>query len=263
VKDKVKILLTNDDGYQAPGLEALFNALSTVADVTVVAPDRERSAISLAITLADIIRVSPIENGSLKGFHTTGTPADCVKIGCSELMDSRPDYIFSGINSGSNVGLNANYSGTVAGAVEGAMLGIPSVAVSLTSYDFHDYRGACQASLKILDMIKENPLNQFELLNINVPSLPLDEIKGMRISRVSLSSFREKFDRRTDARDREYFWMGGIWNERGADLDGDRFFSDEGYVAVTPLKVDWTAEGTLQRLREKGWDQDWNGEIDE
>ncbi len=255
----MKILLTNDDGFQAPGIHALYEALSQVADVTVVAPDGERSAVSLAITLTDILRVKTIQNETMKGYTISGTPADCIKIGCSELLDFRPDYVFSGINSGSNTGLNANYSGTVAGAVEGAMLGIPAVAMSLASFKSKDFRGSCDAALKILELIKENPLGKYELLNVNVPPLPPEEIKGYKVTRVSFSSYREVFEKRVDARQNEYYWMGGVWTDLEKVNNGDLQANEEGYVSITPLTADWTAYSTLERLHDLGWEDSLNG----
>lgn len=255
-----RILLTNDDGYMASGLSALFEALSTMADVTVVAPDRERSAVAMAITLTDPLRAWPIKHNGLNGFFVNGTPADCVKIGYGVLMgDNKPDFVFSGINQGSNVGLNANYSGTVAGAVEGAMCGVPSVAVSLCSYSSRDFSGACRAALAVLHHLLENPLPKYELLSVNVPPLPVEELKGLRMTRASMSVFREVFDRRIDARNREYFWMGGTWADFEPSPDGDHALTRDGWATVTPFKVNWTAENTLESFRQNGWDENWLG----
>ncbi|HEB83973.1 MAG TPA: 5'/3'-nucleotidase SurE, partial [Bacteroidetes bacterium] len=229
-----RILLTNDDGYLSPGLQALYEALSGEAKVTVVAPDRERSAVAMGITLTDPLRVWPIRDDGLRGYFINGTPADCVKIGCSELMDEPPDYVFSGINRGSNVGLNCVYSGTVAGALEGALLSIPSVAVSLASFQSNDYRGAVKVALHVLRRLREVPLEHFEFLSVNVPPLPVEELKGIRVTRVGYTVFREVFDRRHDARDREYYWMGGKWTELGDLEEGDDRAVGRGYAAVTP-----------------------------
>ncbi len=255
----MRILLTNDDGYLAPGLHALYDGLSEIADVTIVAPDRERSAVSLGITLRDPLRTWPLGNTGMKGWFINGTPADCIKIGYNELMPEKPDIIFSGINQGTNVGLNSNYSGTVGGAVEGAMLGVPSVAVSVTSFKHRDFTGAVRAARWVIDKMGSTQLPQYELLNVNVPPLPLEQIKGVRVARVAHVLYREVFDRRIDTRNHEYFWMGGEWRVLGNSDDGDDGFVREGYIAVTPLKVDWTAEETFERLRECGWDEDWIG----
>lgn len=254
----MKILLTNDDGYRAPGLRALYEALSEVAEVTVVAPEREQSAVSLSITLSNIIRVSRIEDEVLRGFYVEGTPGDCVKYACAMVYGEKPDYVFSGINHGSNVGLNANYSGTVAGAVEGTMLGIPSVAVSLASFNSDDFSAAANAAREVLEMIQRHPLGKYELLNVNVPPLPWERIKGMKVTRASLSSFRERFEKRVDYRNRDYYWIGGEWEELESVEQGDREANDEGYIAITPLTVDWTAHSALERMRSRGWDREWN-----
>ncbi len=253
----MKILLTNDDGFRSPGIKALYDALSEVAEVTVVAPSSEMSAISLAITLTRPLRANRIEENGLVGWHVDGTPADCVKIGVGELLKEQPDYVFSGINIGSNVGLNANYSGTVAGAIEGAMLGIPSVAVSLAAYDSRDFRGSMKAAREVLSLLEKSTLGRYELLSVNIPAMPPDDLKGLKVTRVARTSFREVFDRRKDVRDRDYWWMGGVVHTFEPVPDGDDEMVQEGWVTVTPLKVDMTAEKTLTLLRDSGWEQNW------
>ncbi len=255
----MKILLTNDDSFRSPGIKALYEALSEVAEVTVVAPASEMSAISLAITLNRPLRAYKIEENGLPGWYVDGTPADCVKIGVGALLKEKPDFIFSGINIGSNVGLNANYSGTVAAAIEGAMLGIPSVAVSLADYFSRDFRGSAKAAVEVLKLLEnsDSDIGRYELLNVNVPGIPPEELKGIKVTRVSRSSFREVFDHRKDVRDRDYWWMGGVVHTFEPVPDGDDEQVMDGWVAVTPLKVDMTAENTLHQLRNSGWERRW------
>lgn len=253
----MKILITNDDGYQAPGLRALYEGLSEVADVIVAAPDRERSATSLAITLHDPLRAWPIDHTGMRGFSVNGTPADCVKLAISGLLDGRPDVVFSGINRGSNVGLNANYSGTVAGAIEGAMNGLPSAAISLLSYTSDEFAGAVRAAKHVLARIADTPPQPYEVLNVNVPSLPADRLQGVRITPVSHVVYREVVERRLDAHKRAYYWLGGEWASIQEVEGGDDAATREGYVAITPLRVDWTAHDALRRLREGHWEADW------
>ncbi len=255
----MKILLTNDDGYFAPGIRALYEALSTVAELTVVAPDRERSAVGMGITLVDPLRVSTFSENGMSGFKVNGTPVDCVKIALAELVESKPDFIFSGFNSGSNTGINSNYSGTVSAAAEGALNEIQSVAVSLASFTSGDFRVCQKTALRVLELVQNEPLNPFEFLNVNVPPLAPDEIKGMRVTRVSLSGYREEFEKRLDTRRQEYYWMGGTREDFRVVEDGDHLVSEAGYVTVTPLKVDMTSEEAVKRLRANGWESDWNG----
>lgn len=253
----MRILLTNDDGYQAPGIRALYDALSEVADVTVVAPDRQRSAVSLGITLEDPLRAWSIDHTGMKGFAVNGTPADCVKMGMGELVKETPDFVFSGINQGTNVGLNCNYSGTVAGAVEGALNGIPSIAVSLLSFTQKDYSVPARAARLVLEKLETFQMTPYEVLNVNVPDLPMDKIKGIRVAPVSHALYREVVEKRYDTRHQEYYWMGGRWMDLNHVEGGDHETTSAGYIAVTPLTVDWTSHKTLGRLRDAGWDQDW------
>ena len=256
----MRILLTNDDGYQAHGIRALYDSLSEVADVTVVAPDRERSAVSLAITLTEPLRAWSIDHTGMKGYCVNGTPGDCVKLAMSELLDFKPDMVFSGINQGSNVGLNCNYSGTVAGAVEGAMNGVPAVAMSLLSFQSRDFSGATHAARLVLEKLQaNNDLPPFHVLSVNVPALPKHELKGLRVSPVSHVMYREVVEKRLDTRSREYYWLGGTWHQVAETDGGDHEVTENGFVAVTPLKVDWTAHDVVANLRKAGWDEEWTG----
>lgn len=253
------ILLTNDDGYRSPGIHALYESLSEVADVIIVAPDRERSAVSLSITLRDPLRATPFSMHGMKGFYVDGTPADCVKLACGALLEKKPDFVFSGINLGSNVGLNSNYSGTVAAAVEGAMLKIPSVAVSLASFDSRDFRSAIKVSRFVLEKLQKTSLEPYQFLNVNVPAVPPEELQGIRVAEAGQCVYKEWFDKRLDARNREYYWMGGTWTELEPSKGADHQVLEEGYAAVAPLRVNWTATEAIDRLRKDGWDLNWNG----
>lgn len=256
-----RILLTNDDGYRSEGIRALYRALKKFADVTVVAPESEKSAVGMGVTLTRPIRVSPIDDPELEGYYIDGTPSDCVKTACGVILkDNPPDYVFSGINQGSNVGLNALYSGTVAGAVEGTLCGVPSVAVSLCSFRSRDFRAAQKAAGLILEKLDSIKLGRFELLNVNVPELPEEEIRGMKLARMSYSVFREKFEKRMDPREKEYYWLGGVAGDFGSPAGSDVDIIQQGYIAVTPLQVDLTAFERLQDLESNGWNHLWSGE---
>jgi 5'-nucleotidase len=256
----MKILITNDDGYQSPGIRALYDALSALpdTDVVVAAPDREQSAVALGITLHDPLRAHPLDHIGMKGWCIDGTPADCVKLAVSELLkDSPPDIVFSGINRGSNVGLNANYSGTVAGAIEGAMNGLPAIAVSLASYEYEDFSGAQAAAKFVLERIGDHRPDKNVVLNVNVPPIPVDELEGVRVTPVSNVVYREVVDSRHDAHNRPYYWLGGELRTMSTTEGGDFESISDGYVAVTPLKVDWTSRKSLESMRMNGWQVDW------
>jgi 5'/3'-nucleotidase len=252
-----KILLTNDDGYSAAGLRAIYDALSQVADVTVVAPDGQQSAVSLAVTLKTPLRAWPLENG-MKGFRVTGTPSDCVKLALSTFLKEKPDFVFSGCNHGSNIGMNANYSGTVAGAAEGALSGFPSVAISLLSFQSDDFEGAKKMALWAFDKLTKESIPAYNLLNINVPAIPSEDLKGIRLSPVSHVVFREKVEKKRDPYGHDYYWLGGQFCKMEDTVDGDYENSEKGYVTVAPLNVDWTARETLKDLKSRGWDEDWS-----
>jgi len=254
----VRILLTNDDGYQAPGIRALYEVLSEVADVTVVAPDRERSAVSLGITIIDPLRAWPLKHTGMKGFCVNGTPADCVKLAMHELLDHKPDIVFSGINQGTNVGLNSNYSGTVAGAVEGAMNGVPAVAMSLLSFTSRDYEGSAKVAKWLVKRLNGgHKLPSYHVLNVNIPALPLAELRGIKVAPLSHVLYREVVEKRYDTRNHEYYWLGGRWTELADVKGGDHEVTTDGYVAVAPLLVDWTAHNLVESLRKDGWDEEW------
>jgi 5'-nucleotidase len=258
----LRILLTNDDGYMAPGIRAIHDAFLEVGhEVTVVAPDRERSGVSLAITTTDILRAWPMKLDGMNGWIVNGNPADCVKLGASELMEQKPDIVVSGINQGTNAGLNSNYSGTVAGAVEGAMMRVPGVAVSLDSFRSQDFRAACKVAVRVLDRLGNSPetLPKMHILSINVPEGAPEAIRGVRVTPASEIVYREIIDKRTDHRGREYYWLGGTMEEVDKPNGGDHEVVGSGFATITPLKVNWTAERMIDKLREAGWEEDWPG----
>ena len=249
----MRVLLTNDDGIHAPGLWALYHAFSPRHQVTVVAPDRERSAVGHGITLHQPIRFENVRvNGSLSGFAVDGTPADCVKLGLAELLDRPPEWVVSGINPGANVGINVNYSGTVAAAKEAAMAGIPAMAVSIIAPGDRHIDAAARFTESLSRQAKGWGLQNGTFLNVNVPDLPIDEIRGVRWSRQGTGVFAQHFEKRRDPRNRIYYWQGcdgqGAYDQPeidGAAL-GDR------YISITPIKCDMTDYETLRELSR--WD---------
>lgn len=251
-KTKPYILVTNDDGIAAPGIHALVLELQKIARVVVVAPDSEKSAVGHAITLSDPIRVSTFKKSDYwEGFAVSGTPSDSVKIAVSALLERRPDMVISGINLGSNAGINVIYSGTVSAATEGTILGIPSIAVSLTTYTEPDFGPAARFAVKMVNFVLSNGLPERTLLNINVPDLPESEITGVKITRQGMANFAETFDKRIDPRNRVYYWMDGKKEELDDDDDVDDEAIKRGYISITPVKYDLTNYEYLDTLRDK------------
>ncbi|MEW6516391.1 MAG: 5'/3'-nucleotidase SurE [candidate division FCPU426 bacterium] len=245
------ILLTNDDGIYAPGLLALHQALQGLGGLEVIAPDTERSAAGHSITMLHILRVLEVERqGRPFGRAVNGTPADCVKLGLANLLPRPPRLIVSGINAGPNTGTNVLYSGTVSAAMEGAIYGVPSLAVSMgTLSSQHDYTTAAHFSRLVAERILARGLPPGIMLNLNVPTLPLEAIKGLRITRQAHYRYHDKYERRLDPRGREYFWLS-LENVSVLDPspDADAVAIAEGYVSLTPLSLDLTHRGFAQEL---------------
>ncbi len=246
------ILVTNDDGIFAPGIYALWEAMQEIGEVTIVAPDTEKSAVGHAITITDPIRVQQIhrKNG-FEGFAVKGTPADCVKIASRSLMKTPPDIVVSGINSGANVGSNIIYSGTVSAATEGTIIGIPSIAISLNSIKGGDMTASQKVAKTIVKKVLGNGLPKGILLNVNVPNIPLDSIKGYRITKQGKLVFKDRFEKREDPRGKFYYWMKGeIINDTNSDTDGFAIQND--FISITPIHYQLTEESFLKTL--KSWD---------
>lgn len=246
----LKILLTNDDGIHAAGLLALFDELKADFELSVVAPVSEMSAVGHAITLSSPLRVQEItRNGSFFGYGVTGTPADCVKIAVQELLDSPPDIILSGINLGANVGVNVLYSGTVSAATEGAFLGIRSAAISLDTRKDPDYGFTVRFSREIIRFISESNLHRGTALNINIPAVSSDKIRGVSITRQGVSRFRERFERRIDPHGNVYYWLTGETPVEEDNADADARCLQNNRITITPISYDLTSSKELERLR--------------
>jgi len=237
----MEILVTNDDGIYSEGIAALAGALKKLGNITVVAPDTQRSAVGHAITIADPLRVTEARrNGRFFGYATSGTPADCVKLAIKTLMKKKPDLVVSGINLGANIGYNILYSGTVSGATEGALLGIPSVAISLSTFTRPDFSAAAAFSGKICAAVSARRLKSGTLLNVNVPAIPASKIKGSRITNQSLTSFNDWFDKRKDPHGQTYYWMAGDFKPKDPDTSSDLNAVNAGYISITPIHFDLT-----------------------
>jgi 5'-nucleotidase len=247
---KPLLLISNDDGINAPGLRKLREALRDLGEVIVVAPDAERSAISHAITIATPLRVQEVYQGDdFYGYAVNGTPADCVKLGIAKLLPRRPDAVISGINAGENTAMNVLYSGTVAAAAEGLLHGIPAVAVSLASYHFRDFSAAQDIARKLVQEILQHGLPEGTLLNVNIPPLPRSEIKGVRVARHGSGRYAGAFAEREDPAGRKYYWLTGKREmPRHAPLDDD-VLVNAGYAAISPIRFQLTDETLMADIQ--------------
>ena len=251
----MNILLTNDDGIYATGLWALYQRFAKDHSVTVIAPDRERSAVGHGITLYKPLRLTRVAvNGGHTGYSVNGTPADCVKLGILEILDSRPDIVISGINPGANVGININYSGTVAAAKEAALYGIPAIAVSINGKEIENYDDAAHFIKMLAESVCENRLPFGTILNVNIPNMPREKIAGVRISRQSIVPLDEYIEKRIDPRNRTYYWQAcnSQTSLENPEIDGAAL--GQNYISITPIKCDTTDYTTLETL--KRWDID-------
>jgi 5'-nucleotidase len=253
----MEILLTNDDGIYSPGILALKQVMKSLGSVTVVAPDVQKSGVGHAITFSHPLRVREVYlDGDFVGYGIDGSPADCVKLGVREIMKGKPELLIAGINIGANVGINVLYSGTVAAAIEGAILGIPSVAFSLeVSESPSDIRGAAAIAKDMVSHIVKRELPKGTLLNINIPLIPKNKIKGVKITKQYSGDFDECFDKRTDPRGGVYYWLAGTgWPE--VEIAGtDMHALKEGYISITPLRYDLTDKDYLREIETWGWDK--------
>jgi 5'-nucleotidase len=251
----MRLLLTNDDGVGAKGLSVLAEHVRELGEVVIVAPDTERSAVGHAITLSDPLRVSEYEHPSgLEAYSVSGTPADCVKIAVRAILSSTPDIVLSGINQGANLGTNVLYSGTVSAATEAAMLGIASAAFSLADRGCEDFVPAASFARRLAEEIHRRRLPKGVSLNVNVPPLPENQIRGVAVTRQGRIRVLEWFDKRVDPRENTYYWMAGenTLDEGRSGSDLDDAAVREGLISVTPLHYDLTSEETLHEI--EGWD---------
>ncbi len=241
------ILLSNDDGYLAQGLCTLAEGLREFAEVSVVAPDRNRSAASNSLTLEMPLRAHFMPNGFIK---VDGTPTDCVHLAVTGLLEHEPDMVFAGINHGANLGDDVIYSGTVAAATEGRFLGLPAVALSMVSSEPQYFASAVKVAGIILQQLRDKPLAKDTLLNINVPDLPWEEIKGFQSTRLGQRHKAESVIKSQDPRGRDIYWVGPPGAEQDAGLGTDFYAVNQGYVSVTPLQLDLTRYEALETLKE-------------
>jgi 5'-nucleotidase len=246
----MNILLTNDDGIYAKGLGAIFQELSSLGEVTVVAPESEQSAVGHAISLNQPLRVRQVFlDGEILGWAVSGTPADCVKIAIAELLPTLPDLVVSGINLGPNVGINVLYSGTVSAATEASILGLRAAAFSLNTYKNADFPRAASLARQVLSgLLDWSGWTPEVCLNINLPDLPEDQVQGIRFTRQDVGPLVEHFERRVDPRERIYYWLAEINDRQAPDLTTDFGALQAGYVSITPIHHDLTHYPSLENL---------------
>lgn len=249
----MKILVSNDDGYLATGIIALTRALERVADVVVMAPDRNRSAASNSLTLQVPLRVSEVAENRYK---VDGTPSDCVHLALTGFLDYEPDLVVSGINHGANLGDDVIYSGTVAAAMEGRFLGLPTIAVSLVGQNLTHFETAAQVACELVQKLEGAPLASDIVLNLNVPNIPHDQLSGVRATRLGFRHKSEQILKDTDPYGRPIYWVGPAGAGQDAGEGTDFYAIEQGFASVTPLKVDLTRHEAVQDL--STWLEDWS-----
>ncbi|PKO55879.1 MAG: 5'/3'-nucleotidase SurE [Betaproteobacteria bacterium HGW-Betaproteobacteria-21] len=238
----MRILVSNDDGYFAPGIAALVQALAEIGDVTVVAPERDRSGASNSLTLDRPLSLRRAANG----FHfVNGTPTDCVHLAVTGMLDHLPDIVVSGVNHGANMGDDTIYSGTVAAATEGFLLGVPSIAVSLVSKGAADFSAAARVARDLVERFMRQPFRQPVLLNVNVPDLPYDKFKGIRVTRLGKRHKAEPAIRSVTPRNETVYWVGAAGGAADAGEGTDFHAVANGLVSITPLQIDLTHTGQI------------------
>lgn len=244
----MNILLSNDDGVFAEGLASLYAALSARHQVTVIAPDRNCSGASNALSLHQPLRIQKMSNGF---YSVNGTPSDCVHLGVNRFLKQQPDLVVSGINHGANLGDDVIYSGTVAAATEGRYMGFPAIAVSLTDKKGTHFDTAARLVVELLEDISQHRLQTDEILNVNVPNLPYEQVKGFVATRLGRRHRAESMIKDADPFGREIYWYGRAGSEQDAGKGTDFYAVAEGYCSVTPLSVDMTAYQSLDET--KSW----------
>jgi 5'-nucleotidase len=243
----MKILVSNDDGFLATGINVLTEALAEIADVVVVAPDRNRSAASNSLTVHAPLRISKIAENR---YSVDGTPSDCVHLALTGLLDDEPDLVVSGINHGANLGDDVIYSGTVAAAMEGRFLGLPTIAISLAGDRLTHFDTAARVVTEMVKKLERASLAPDTTLNVNVPDIPYDELKGIVAARLGFRHKSEPVIRTRDPHGRTIYWVGPAGKGQDAGPGTDFHAIDQGAVAVTPLKVDLTRHDSLPQLTE-------------
>lgn len=242
----MRILLSNDDGVHAKGIQVLQQALSQIAEVTTVGPDRNCSGASNSLTLINPLRVQQLDNGFLS---VNGTPTDCVHLAISQLLDHTPDLVVAGINHGANLGDDVLYSGTVAAATEGRHLGLPAIAVSLAGRDEEHFVTAAFVTVQVIKKLKSHPLPADQILNINVPAVSIEQLKGIQVTRLGRRHKAETMTSAIDPWGKKIYWYGSLGPELDAGEGTDFYAVANGYASITPLQIDMSAYKSMDSLR--------------
>lgn len=255
---KPLILITNDDGITAPGIRQLIEIMNEIGEVVVVAPDSPQSGKGHAVTLDSTLYISPrtIDNGPQTEYSCSGTPADCVKIAKHEILKCTPDLCVSGINHGSNSSINVIYSGTMSAAVEAGIEGIPAIGFSLLDVSWSaDFSQAKDFIKQIALNVIKNGLPKGTILNVNIPKLKKNEIKGVKICRQAKARWIEEFDKRTNPQGRDYYWLTGKFVNEDKGEDTDEWALGNGYISVVPVQFDLTAYHAIGQLNTWNFDE--------
>lgn len=248
----MKILVTNDDGIYSSGIAALAEALKEIAEVIVVAPSEEQSAVGHGITMKYPLRVTKYyKNGNFFGYAVEGTPADCVKIGIRNIMGESPDLVISGINHGSNTAINIIYSGTVSAAREASIMDVPAIAISVTNHEVKDFRYAGKIAKMLALKVREHELPNGTLLNVNVPNFPEEEIAGILVTEQSKAKWDDIYEKRTDPFGKDYYWLTGKLVDVENEKQSDQLAIKNKFVSVTPIHFDLTDYETFKKM--KSW----------
>jgi len=257
MKNKPTILITNDDGFTAPGIRVLINIAKEFGDVIIVAPDKPQSGMGHAITVNEPLRFQETDyfGNDVKAYHCSGTPVDCIKMGIYILKGKTPDLILSGINHGSNVSTNVLYSGTMSAAVEGALEGIPSIGFSLTDYSVNaDFSASMIVIKEIISKSLSNKIQEGICLNVNIPNVPYNKIKGIKVCRQGRAFWDDTFDEREDPLGKKYYWLTGSFEQHEQATDTDVHYLSNNFVTIVPTQFDMTAHKHIKDINNWGFD---------
>jgi len=245
------ILVTNDDGIDAPGLRTLISIVKLLGDIMVVAPEQSNSAMGHAVTLTTPIRLRRIiESKEYSEYATTGTPVDCVKLALNNLLPGKPDLVVSGINHGANSSVNIIYSGTMAAAIEGALGGVTSIGFSLLDFSYNaDFNPGKEFIRKIISYILSSNYEKGSCFNVNIPAVQLSEIKGIKVCRQAKGNWQECFDEREDPHNKKYYWLSGSFHNKENDTDTDLWALENNYVSIVPITLDYTKHEQISALK--------------
>lgn len=257
-KTKPLILITNDDGVTAPGINALIAVMSKIGEVVVVAPDKPQSGMGHAITTNETLYLNKIslENDPITIYSCSGTPVDCIKIAVNEVLKRKPDLCVSGVNHGSNSSINVIYSGTMSGAIEAGIEGIPAIGFSLLDFDWNANFEEIKPFIKKITLeVLQKKLPQDVVLNVNFPKLKQEEIKGIKICRQAKAFWQEKFHKRKTPQGRDYYWLSGEFINQDQGEDTDEWALNNGYISIVPVQFDLTAYHATKQLNTWNWNE--------